>query len=89
METRSAVGLLWTHHRVGYCAWVPTHLALPHSDDVPSVFLCQLRGPPVPLGVVAHLVGPELRVGSGPRRLTTVLGTPVPEAPVHEDSDAA
>ena len=59
----SSVGLLWTHDLVGHGAWVPTDLALPHPHDVPSVILCQLRGPPVALGVAAHLVGPELALG--------------------------
>ena len=89
VENRSLVGLLWTHDRVGYGARIPTNLALPHPDDLPSAILCKMRGPAVALGVAAYLVGPELRVGSRPRRLAAVLGAAVPEAPVHEHGDVA
>ena len=86
---RSPAGLLWTQDRVGHGARIPTNLALPHPHDVPSVISCQVCGPAIPLGVAAHLVGPELRVGPGPRRLAAVFGAAVPEAAVHEDGGVA
>lgn len=63
-------------------------LALPYPHDAPSGVLSELGGPPVTLGVSEHLLGPELRVGSRPRRLAAVLRAPVPEASVDEDRDA-
>lgn len=77
------------HEVIGQRAGVMTNLALPYPHHTPAVILGENRRTLVAFEVAAHLLGPELGVGSGPGGLPPMLGTPVPEAPVHEDSDVA
>ena len=71
-------------------AWgVIAHFALPDPNDLPASLLCQGSGPLVTFGIAAHLLFPQLGVGSGPGLLAAVNGTAVPEAAVDEHRETA
>lgn len=67
---------------------VAPDLTLPDTDDVPALFTCECSGTPVALRVTAHLGFPQLSVGPGPGHLASVVGAPVPKAPVDENGNA-